>query len=107
MELKEKSTARIGVIVSCKPVVVPKSARSIPPQVIGEEHGPDRDVSSYCPHSGPSGLRHRAIPLQRQSGGNYRSDGGRDATQSDLPSEGSTCTPGGAPDLSNPQPFHQ
>ena len=64
-----------------KPVVVPKSARSIPPQVINEEPGPDGNVSGYCPHSGPYGLRHRAIPLQGQQGGDYRSDRGRSATQ--------------------------
>jgi hypothetical protein len=45
--------------------------------------------------------------LQGQKGGDNRSDCGRAATQSDLSSEWSTCTPGGASDLSNPQPFHQ
>jgi hypothetical protein len=104
-ELEEKRTASIGVIVLRKPVVVPKSARSIPPQVTNEKHGPDDEVSSYCPQSGPYGLRHSAIPQQRQKGGDYRPDGCRAATQSNLPSEGSTCTPGGASDLSNPKPF--
>ena len=48
--------------MSRKPVVIPKSARSIPQQVINEESGPDGDVSSYCPHSGPYGFRHRHHP---------------------------------------------
>ena len=93
--------------MSRKPVVVPKSARSIPPQVINEEPGPDDEVCSDCPQCGPYGLRHSAIQLQGQKGGDDRSDGCRAATQSDLLSEGSTCTPGGASDLSDPKPFHQ
>src|SRR5215217_4849587 len=102
-----KSTARIGVIVSRIPVVVPKSARSIPRQVINEEPGSDGQVASYYPQGGPDSLRHRAIEPQGQKGGGHRSDRSRAATQSDLPSEGSTCTPGGASDLTNPKPFHQ
>jgi hypothetical protein len=37
-----------------------------------------------------------AIHLQGQKGGDHRPDRCRDATQSDLPSEGSTSAPGGA-----------
>ena len=73
-----------------EPVAVAKSAGSIPQQVINEEPGPDGDVSSYRPHGGPYGLRHRAIPPQWHDGGDQRSDRGRAATQSDLPSEGNT-----------------
>jgi hypothetical protein len=106
-KLQEKSTLGIGVIVSRKPFVVPKSARPIPQQVITEEPDPDARVSSYCPKSGPHRLRHSAIRLQGQKGGDDRSDRRCGATQSDLSSEGSTCVPCGASDLSNPQPFHQ
>ena len=56
-----KSTAGIGVVVSRTPVAVPKSAGSIYAQVIDEESGPDGEVCSYRPQSGPHGLRHRAI----------------------------------------------
>jgi hypothetical protein len=106
-KLQEKRTLGIGVIVSRKPFAVPKSARPIPQQLITEEPDPDDRVSSYCPKSGPHRLRHSAIRLHGQKGGGDRSDRSCAATQSDLPSEGSTCPPGGASDLSNPQPFHQ
>jgi hypothetical protein len=46
-----------------------------------------------------------AEPVNETAGAG--SDRCRAATQSDLPSERGTCTPGGASDLSNPQPFHQ
>ena len=54
-----------------------------------------------------TGLRHSAIPLQRQNRGDHGSDRGSATTENDLPSERSTCTPCGASDLSNPKPFHQ
>jgi hypothetical protein len=83
-KLQEKGTRGIGVIVSRKPFVVPKSARPIPRQVITEEPDPDDRVSSYCPKSGPHRLRHSAIRLQGQKGGDDRSDRSCAATQSDL-----------------------
>jgi hypothetical protein len=55
-----------------KPVVVPKSGRSIPPQITNEEPGPDGNEAGYRPHSGPYGLRHSAIHLQGEKGGDRR-----------------------------------
>jgi hypothetical protein len=78
--LKPQLVEHTPVIVSCKPVVVAKSAGSIPPQMINDKPGPHGHVASYCPHSGPHDLRHSSIPVRGQKGGGHRPDRGRAAT---------------------------